>query len=180
MDLIQQWDYFYFAEVWFGNGTTPLKTNLFLDTQNDWTFVASTNCSSCGNTTHKYTINETQEMFEFDAKNVREILITGKSVQDKVCVEDHAKKSHCVENFKFGVISEAQGLTADVDGVLGLRPQVQSDDYSIVAALYNSSAISKMEAYIDIKKKKLAFGDANPESLKNSSGEFIHYPSNND
>ncbi|TNV79141.1 hypothetical protein FGO68_gene3759 [Halteria grandinella] len=176
LKLYRTGDY-YFGMMIFGNQSIQ-KFNVLIDTQNDWSFVVGTECSTC-NATHTYTnTSQVRESDDFGSKNVRQIGLTGKSVVDKACLVDTAGVNHCINELKFGVISSQNQASINIDGVLGLRPQVQADDYSIIAALYNNNMISKMEAYLDISNNKLHLGDFDEKSMYRSY--FINYPADQD
>ena len=139
LNLVQQYDFVYLAEMNFGNATGMNKTHVLIDTQNDWSFIVSDTCTTCFSL-HRYTFNESTPMFDFETKYCREIRLDGKAVQDKACVVDSSSASHCVDQLKFGVITSQVGQSWDgIDGVLGLRPQISSDDYSFIAALFNTT-----------------------------------------
>lgn len=178
VSLTQMFDYFYMGTMYFGNQTIQ-KSTVMIDTQNDWSFAVGKECTTCY-ATHRYENTTDVGSYPFDSKKVREIGLSGKSVLDKACLVDSANANHCIDSFRFGVITAQDVPSYDIDGVLGLRPQVESDDYSYIAALKNNSLISKMEAYLDIKNKKLHIGDMDSKSFHNKSGGFISYPADED
>jgi hypothetical protein len=110
--------------MYFGNNKTQ-KHHMMIDTQNDWSFIAGTECTTCY-APHRYNITNNSSVKEdFGVKNVREMKFTGKSAVDETCVLDLRKTEYCVKDFHFGVVTSQDQPTYDtIDGVLGLRPQI--------------------------------------------------------
>lgn len=82
-------NYLYVANLQFGNHSNGNGTvaRVLLDTQNEWSFVMGSNCSTCVNS-NKYPFNSTQTIGSFPNLNVRNASVSGHSVSDMACLID--------------------------------------------------------------------------------------------
>lgn len=75
----------------------------------------------------------------------------GKETEDKTCISDNEQ---CI-NFKFLSLVKGDGLDSDVDGILGLSPEMSTDrsDQHLVWSLMKQKQISKASFSLSMSER---------------------------
>lgn len=106
----------YVGEIVMGTAQTAI--DVIYDTGSDWLCIPDSSCSSCEGTKHDNS-GATVVSAATEERLYGSAALSGSTYSDKVCLSA-SDSSTCISTFEYFAITDQQGLSDPIEGILGL------------------------------------------------------------